>query len=195
MWCVSVHTWHMSVRVHTWCVSVVLLQSCGCVAGSLKLAHCGESIKPGHGDTLLLHLKLCHDTMCAKYYCQTLEEVLPTSEQMSTNSLKTSSCCMTVLIACSLAHRVRPDWMLHDERRSDVRCRTLKAWRFTPTDDVLEGVVQLFRQQPKEFFADATCQHWDSCLNACGDICNSCITFTIALASCCGSCCGAVLDI
>lgn len=144
---------------------------------------------------LLQHLKLCNDTTCAQYYCQTLQNLLPTSEQMSTNSLKASSCCMTVLIAYHVALSVTPDWMLRDERRSDIQHTALKAWRFTPTDNVLEGVVKLFWQQPKEFFANGTCKHWNSCLNACGDFCNSYITFTIALALCCGSCCGAVLDV
>ena len=113
---------------------------------------------------LLLHLKLCSDTMCAKYYCRILQELLPTSEQMSTNSLKVSSCCMTLLIACHVAQTVRPDWMLCDERRSDVQRRALKAWTSTSTGDVLDSAVQSFRQQPKKFFADGTCQHWDSSL-------------------------------
>jgi hypothetical protein len=49
---------------------------------------------------------------------------------------------------------------------------------------VKEAVVQWFRKQPKEFFADGL--HWhvqtqNSCLNVCGDFYSCCITLNLSI--------------
>jgi hypothetical protein len=50
--------------------------------------------------------------------------------------------------------------------------KAFKGCTFLPDDNVQKAVIEWFRQQPKEFFANRICQlvhQWDFCLNACGD--------------------------
>jgi hypothetical protein len=78
-------------------------------------------------------------------------------------------------------HAHSPDLFPCDFHAFGPSQKALKSHMFTSDDNVQGSVVQWFRQQPKEFFANRTRQllhQWDSCLNARGDLFNCCKIFT-----------------
>lgn len=99
---------------------------------------------------------------------------------------QTSSYCTTVLISmcpgrCSNILHIAQIYCHVIFMSLDCSRKPLKGCTSVLDDSVQEAVIQWFRQQPKEFFADGIHQHvheWDSSLNANGDFSNSCNTFT-----------------
>jgi len=100
------------------------------------------------------------------------------------------------MLSLSLCTELRTSWMLCEERCSIIvhtsknYCHEISDLRIVKespqisSDSVKEPVLQWFRKQPKEFFADGL--HWhvqtqNSCLNACGDFSSCCIILNLSI--------------